>query len=83
MSRGPWITAEQLQSIQRMARIGYSLTYIAMQVGVERTAVGRVLRRGRAATVCLCGRCRLCCNRLATAEYRRRKKRLDSGVAVA
>lgn len=67
VSRSAWLTREQADSIARLARIGYSKAYIAMQVGVDRTTVSRALRSKRTVFRCECGRCYLCARRARSA----------------
>ncbi len=82
MARGPFVSPDMIADVQRLLSPGRAHRDIAEYVGVHRTVVSRIARGvQRARVVCDCGECTLCRNRVACAEYRRRKKPLLSRPA--
>lgn len=77
MSRGLWLTGEQVADIRVALAAGKLHRVIAKRHCVDQSVVSKIARgrRKRDGVSCLCGECRTCKNRLATERYRERKSR--------
>ncbi len=77
MSRGLWLTPDQVSGIRAELATGKLHRVIAARWGVDQSVVSRIARgkRKREGVSCLCGFCAKCSNRLATERYRARKRR--------
>jgi hypothetical protein len=77
LSRGLWLTSDQINGIRADLATGKLHRVIATRWGVDQSVVSRIARgkRKREGVSCTCGNCAKCSNRLATERYRERKKR--------
>jgi hypothetical protein len=77
MSRGLWLTPDQIAGIRAELAKGSLHRVIASRWGVDQSVVSRIARgkRKREGVSCLCGACKTCRNRLDTERYRERKRR--------
>jgi hypothetical protein len=83
MSRGLWLTSEQIADIRREIASGKLHRVIAKRFAIDQSVVSRIARgrRKKQGVSCLCGECQVCRNRDASERYRARKreKRISYG----
>jgi len=75
MSRGPWLSQDQIAEIKALLATGkHTHYYIAAQFSVDRSVVTNIARgkRRTPGLRCICGTCKLCRNREACARYNER-----------
>lgn len=79
MSRGAWLSAEQVADIKAEIARGLTRTAIAQSRGIHRTVVSYIAlgKRKTNGLKCVCERrwCRICSDRAAQERYRERKRR--------
>lgn len=78
MSRGLWLTAEQISYVRAELRMGNKThAEIAKRLEVDHSVVSRIAtgKRKKNGVSCICGWCTKCKNREASERYRERKKR--------
>jgi len=76
MSRGLWLTTEQIADIRSELATGKLHRVIAQRFSIDQSVVSRIAhgRRKKEGISCLCGECRKCRNREASERYRLRRK---------
>lgn len=79
MSKGLWLTQEQVRRIRERLTAHHYHYAIADEIGVDRSVVTRIANGHRRTNglICDCGKCRKCKNREATSRRNQRRRGIE------